>query len=87
MIAALRPRPSDDAAAISECFRLTPDDWEQLLNWAMRAERLHWGARGVISTLRSYALGNWEKRPSLKQARVAVKVMTRWREQAVADDL
>lgn len=70
---------ADDAQAISECLRLTPEDWEQLMNWAMRAEGMHWGARGVVSTLRTYALGNWERRPSVKQARSAARVIRKWR--------
>lgn len=72
---------ADDAQAISECLRLTPDEWEQLLNWAMRAEGMRWGARGVVSTLRSYALGNWERRPSVKQARAAARAIRRWQEE------
>lgn len=71
----------DDAAAISECLRLTPDEWERLMSWSMRADRIHWGARGVVSTLRSYALGNWSKRPSVKQARSAARLINRWREE------
>ena len=30
---------ADDAAAISECLRLTPDEWERLMNWSMSAGR------------------------------------------------
>ncbi|MCC6929812.1 MAG: AIPR family protein [Gemmatimonadaceae bacterium] len=71
----------DDAHAISECLRLSPEEWENLMNWAMRADNMHWGARGVVSTLRSYALGNWERRPSVKQARSAARVIRRWREE------
>lgn len=69
----------DDANDISECLRLSPEEWENLLAWAMRAD-LHWGARGVVSTLRSYALANWERRPSPKQARSAARVIRKWRE-------
>jgi len=70
---------ASDATAISECLRLSPEDWEHLLEWAMKEDDLHWGARGVISTLRGYALRNWARRPSIKQARAAGRVIKRWR--------
>jgi hypothetical protein len=70
---------ADDAADISECLRLTPDDWEQLSAWSMRDENTHWKVRGIITTMRSYALGNWAKRPSVKQARSTRKAIDRWR--------
>lgn len=69
----------DDAAAISECLRLTPDEWERLCAWSMRAGNVHWTVRGILSTLRSYALANWARRPSPKQARAAGKLIQRWR--------
>lgn len=69
---------TSDATAISECLRLSPEDWERLLEWAMKEDDLHWGARGVVSTLRGYALRNWTKRPSIKQARAVVRVIKRW---------
>jgi hypothetical protein len=77
----------DDAAAISECLRLSVHDWERLLSWAMRANGMHPGARGVASTLRLYALDNWARTPSVKQARAAVRLIRHWRaeEGAVAD--
>lgn len=70
---------SDDAADISECLRLTPDEWENLLAWAMRDQNTHWKVRGIVTTLRSYALSNWMRRPSPKQARAARKAIDRWR--------
>jgi hypothetical protein len=69
----------DDAAAISECMRLTVHDWEQLMSWAMRTSDIHPVSRGVASTLRLYALGNWSRTPSVKQARSAARLIQRWR--------
>jgi hypothetical protein len=45
----------------------------------MRDENVHWKARGIISTLRSYALQNWSRRPTVKQARAALRMIERWR--------
>lgn len=70
---------SDDAAAISECLRLSIADWEQLLNWAMKTPGVHHVARGVASTLRSYALNNWQRTPSPRQARSAARLLESWR--------
>jgi len=69
----------DDATAISECMRLNVQEWEKLMAWVMRAERVSPISRGVASTLRMYALGNWSKTPSVKQARSAAKLIRRWR--------
>lgn len=70
----------DDASAISECKRLTVSDWERLVAWAMRAQSVHAISRGIVSTLRMYALDNWSRTPSVKQARSAIKVIRRWRD-------
>jgi hypothetical protein len=69
----------DDAAAISECMRLSVNEWEKLMAWVFRAERVHPISRGIASTLRMYALDNWSKAPSVKQARSASKLIRRWR--------
>lgn len=69
---------SDDATAVSECLRLTSDDWEKLVNWALREPRVHYRVSGVASTLRGYALNGWIKRPSVKQAKVLVGLLEKW---------
>ncbi len=71
----------DDASAISECMRLTVAEWERMIAWAMRANQVHPAVRGIASTLRMYALGNWTRTPSVKQARSAVKLIRRWRDE------
>jgi hypothetical protein len=76
---------SGDAAAISECLRMTPDDWERLVDWAMGAP-VHPSSRGVASTLRLYALGNWDRKPSVKQARAALRLIKKWRNQGIEND-
>ena len=76
----------DDAAAISECMRLTVQEWEQLVQWAMREAGVHPAVRGIASTLRLYALGNWSRAPSIKQARSAIKLIRRWQNSATADE-
>jgi hypothetical protein len=70
---------ADDATAISECLRLSPEDWERLFQWATKDGNLHWKSRGIIQTLGQYALQNWTRQPSIKQARAAVKAINRWR--------
>ena len=72
----------DDATAISECMRLTVPQWERLMAWVMRADGIHPTSRGVASTLRLYALDNWARTPSVKQARSAAKLIRRWSAEA-----
>jgi hypothetical protein len=71
----------DDASAISECMRLTVAEWERMIAWAMRAKQIHPAVRGIASTLRMYALDNWTRTPSVKQARSAVRLIQRWRDE------
>ncbi len=71
----------DDASAISECMRLTVAEWERMIAWAMRAKQVRPMERGIASTLRMYALDNWTRTPSVKQARYAVRLIKRWRDE------
>ena len=75
----------DDATAISECMQLTVHEWEQLLAWAMRADGVRPVSRGVASTLRMYALDNWSRTPSVKQARSAARLIRRWKSEDRAE--
>jgi len=69
----------DDAAAISECRRLTVQEWDELTDWATRERRLHYRQKGIVQTLRSYARDGWSRMPSPKQAKAATKVIQAWR--------
>jgi hypothetical protein len=73
---------SDDAAAISECRRLTVQEWDAVTDWATRKRDLHYRQKGIVQTLRSYARDGWSKLPSPKQARAAAKVIALWRLEA-----
>jgi hypothetical protein len=70
---------SSDAAAIADCMRLNIDEWERLVAWSMRSDEVHWKVRGIISTLRSYALDRWTRRPTPRQARPVAQAIERWR--------
>jgi hypothetical protein len=70
---------ADDANAVSEVLRLTPDDWKSVQEWVTRAEDLHYKMPGIVSTLARMAFKGWPKRPSVKQARAAFSVIERWR--------
>lgn len=75
----------EDAAAISEVLRLTPDDWEQMLAWCVRKDDLHFKGPGIITSLARLAIGGWPKRPTVKQARAAVRMIERWRNEAASE--
>lgn len=71
---------NDDALNISECKRLTPEEWEALTTWSFTTQpALHHTTRGVLQTLKRYALQHWVRPPSAKQARAAAKAIARWR--------
>lgn len=76
----------DDATAISECMRLTVHEWERLMAWAMRTGGVHPVSRGIASTLRLYALDNWSRTPSVKQARSAARLIRRWRAEGETEE-
>jgi hypothetical protein len=70
----------EEAQAISEVRRLTPEEWSRLAIWAMDQDDLHFKASGIIATLQRNARKGWPKPPSPKQAMAVMKTIERWRE-------
>jgi hypothetical protein len=77
---------SSDAADVSECLRLQPDEWGALQDWVFRADNVHFTVRGIVQTLRLQALNNWVRRPTERQARPVARVIRRWREETAGED-
>jgi hypothetical protein len=71
----------DEARDVAECLSLSEDDWAALLEWVAHADGLHFSIPGILSTLRSYAVRGWAKRPTPKQARASARIIRRWREE------
>lgn len=69
----------EEAQAISEVRRLTPEEWARLSVWAMDQDDLHFKASGIIATLQRSARKGWPKPPSPKQAMAVMRTIERWR--------
>lgn len=75
---------SSDAIDVSECMRMSPDEWNTFQDWAFK-NPVHFKIRGIIQTLRLQALNGWARNPTVRQARPVATVIRRWRSEAVGD--
>lgn len=60
---------------VSRCMALDGMSWHQLLAWASGSGKVASFDRKVANTIAGYAGDGWKKKPSLKQARIAVRVL------------
>jgi hypothetical protein len=65
----------DPGDAIVRCMSLDGKSWHHLLAWAAGSGKVPSFDRKVANTLAGYADEGWKKQPSLKQARIAVRVL------------
>jgi hypothetical protein len=65
----------DDQSAASECMKLTAEQWFALQTWGRRTSKLTEWQAGIAHTLSSYAAAGWQRTPSPKQARQAVRIL------------
>ena len=59
---------------MARCLQLSPQDWFEIAQWGKQSGILENWQCGIANTLSSYALQNWEKKPSEKQAAHGVKI-------------
>lgn len=69
--------------AIEECMRYDASAWAKFNFWGVANNSLDYYERGVAHTLSEYASLGWTKRPSPKQARIGIRVLSRAREAGV----
>jgi hypothetical protein len=65
----------EQADLIGRCTALDGHAWHQLLAWASSSGKVASYDRKVANTLAGYADDGWKKQPSIKQARIAVRVL------------
>lgn len=65
----------EEVELVERCVALDGAAWHGLLAWAARTGSVASYDRKVAHTLAGYADGGWRKRPSLKQARIAIRVI------------
>jgi hypothetical protein len=79
---AKRPTLSpDERASLAECMKLSAEQWFALHLWGRRNGNLAEWQAGIAHTLSSYAAGGWQRMPSVKQARQAIRILEAAREQ------
>jgi hypothetical protein len=76
---------AEDAATISECLRLSIDDWQLLFDWCLNTPSVKAHEREAVSSLRRCALQHWPSPPVLRDARHARRLIRNWR-RAVGED-
>lgn len=66
---------TDEEDLIGLCCAFDGTTWTRIIAWGSETRRVTPFDQRVALTLASYALGNWSKRPSIKQARIGARVL------------
>jgi len=67
--------PPEEQSAAAECMKLTAEQWFAVQAWGRRTGQLAEWQAGIAHTLSSYAAGQWQRTPSAKQARHAIRIL------------
>ena len=65
----------DDHASSAACMRLSAEQWFAIHLWGSRTGHLAKWQCGIAHTLSSYAGSGWDRTPTAKQAKHAVKIL------------
>jgi len=65
----------EDLEHIYTCQKLSALEWIQISKWGKRTEKLHDWEWGIAHTLSGYAIGDWSKQPSVKQAKHGARMV------------
>ena len=74
-----------DRENIAKTMQLSGDEWLAVHRWATEKE-LHYSLPGIALTLGGYAANGWQKVPSAKQAKQAIKMIQQAMEDGVLDE-
>jgi hypothetical protein len=72
---------ADEQSAAAECMKVTAEQWFAVQAWGRRSGKLAAWQSGIAHTLSSYAAGAWQRVPSVKQARHAIRILEIAREE------
>ncbi|MFZ6735403.1 AIPR family protein [Undibacterium sp. Ji42W] len=61
-----------DYERIARCMQIPSAIWMEVAERGQKTGTIHWRVAGICRTLASYAAGDWEKKPSAKQAKPAL---------------
>ncbi len=76
----------DEQATIDECTELDAVAWAKVMAWATASKNVDDFDRKVVHTLSGYAMNDWIKQPSLKQAVRGVRVLQAARLEGILPD-
>lgn len=74
-----------DFDRIEEAMKIDGVTWLRGAELGQQTGVLHWRAAGILRTLAGYAIGGWEKRPSIKQAKHGLEALHMVRAAGVLD--
>lgn len=77
----------ETAAQCDMCMAISASDWAKIATWGRESGRLRDIEWQVASTLATYAMAGWQKQPSNKQLRFAVKAVEMAKEAGVVSSL
>jgi hypothetical protein len=77
----------DDHASAAACMRLSAEQWFAIHLWGTRTGHLARWQAGIAHTLSSYAGHGWERAPSARQAKHAVRILEIAAEQGFEGEL
>lgn len=91
--ASTAPGKSDKAGALAgedfdrirQVMEIDSETWLRAAELGQQAGVLNWRMAGILRTLAGYAIGGWEKRPSVKQARYGLEALQTARASGVLD--
>ncbi|MCL4474537.1 MAG: hypothetical protein M1455_11500, partial [Actinobacteria bacterium] len=65
----------EDMEIISRVMKLDGDTWLRIHAWGIETRELQKWQSGIALTLSGYAAASWARKPSVKQARQAIKIL------------
>jgi hypothetical protein len=66
---------ADEQSSVAECMKYSAEHWFSIHAWGKRTGRLADWQSGIAHTLSGYAAGDWQRVPSAKQARQAMRIL------------
>ena len=66
---------SDEQSSAAECMKYSAEQWFAVQTWGRRTGQLAEWQSGIAHTLSSYAAGGWQRVPSVKQSKQAIRIL------------
>lgn len=73
MIASGEARSVVDYDRIARCMEISAATWLEMAERGQKAGIIHYRVAGICRTLAGYAVGGWERKPTVKQAKPALE--------------